>query len=153
MPKPNARKFTANSGRTYTYDVLMPNRLTTGTIQAQGRGDASGLAASGSTYRVIAPPGVDATTGALAKPENMLSNRADNPGCSYLWSGFAQRTHTHNALRCAGRYIPPQVGHESGGTTTRAQAGIGKLGSYLCWNRIYDVFTGRWTTPDPAATP
>ncbi|MBK9976308.1 MAG: hypothetical protein IPP14_16195 [Planctomycetes bacterium] len=68
----------------------------------------------------------------------MLSNRADTPGCGYLWSGY--------------QYIPPQVGHESGGTTTGAQGGIGKLGSYLCWNRIYDVFMGRWTTPDPAAT-
>jgi len=28
-----------------------------------------------------------------------------------------------------------------------------KLGSYYCWNRTYDLFMGRWTTPDPAATP
>ena len=28
-----------------------------------------------------------------------------------------------------------------------------KLGQYHCWNRVYDIQTGRWTTPDPAASP
>ncbi|MBX3473601.1 MAG: hypothetical protein KF754_04395 [Planctomycetes bacterium] len=102
-------------------------------------GDATGLSADGKTYRLVAPPGVDSMTGALAKPSNMLSNRADNRGCMWLWSGY--------------QYVPPQVGHESGGSTTGAQAGINKLGTYYCWNRTYDVFMGRWTTPDPAATP
>jgi len=27
------------------------------------------------------------------------------------------------------------------------------MGQYYCWNRTYDTLTGRWTTPDPAATP
>ena len=27
------------------------------------------------------------------------------------------------------------------------------LGQYSCWNRVYDVLTARWTTPDPAASP
>lgn len=28
-----------------------------------------------------------------------------------------------------------------------------KLGNYHCWNRLYDIQTGRWTTPDPIASP
>lgn len=32
-------------------------------------------------------------------------------------------------------------------------ADLQKLGQYHCWNRVYDVATGRWTTPDPAASP
>ena len=28
-----------------------------------------------------------------------------------------------------------------------------KLGQYHCWNRVYDIQTGRWTTPDPAMSP
>ncbi len=118
-------------------DVQKPSFLTVYAVpdetHLEVRGDATGLGGSGATYRVIAPPGVDSTTGALAKPENMLSDRADNPGCGYLWSGY--------------QYIPPQVGHESGGSTTGAQPGTNKLGSYLCWNRIYEPNTGRWTTP------
>ncbi len=27
------------------------------------------------------------------------------------------------------------------------------VGQYYCWNRTYDINTGRWTTPDPVATP
>ncbi len=30
---------------------------------------------------------------------------------------------------------------------------VNKLGQYYCWNRTYDTYTGRWTTPDPVATP
>lgn len=30
---------------------------------------------------------------------------------------------------------------------------VNKLGQYYCWNRIYDINTGRWTTPDPVASP
>ena len=127
------------------------DRLTATRVEVFG--DATGLSADGQTYRLVAPPGVDSITCASAKPANTLSNRADNRGCLWLWSGFAQRTHPSNALRCEGKYVPPQVGHESGGSTTGAQGGINKLGTYYCWNRTYDVFMGRWTTPDPAATP
>ncbi len=27
------------------------------------------------------------------------------------------------------------------------------VGQYYCWNRTYDINLGRWTTPDPVATP
>ncbi|MCZ2078508.1 MAG: hypothetical protein LC130_26370 [Bryobacterales bacterium] len=34
-----------------------------------------------------------------------------------------------------------------------AATGTNRLGQYYCWNRTYDVNLGRWTTPDPVATP
>ena len=34
-----------------------------------------------------------------------------------------------------------------------AATGTNRLGQYYCWNRNYDVNLGRWTTPDPVATP
>ncbi len=34
-----------------------------------------------------------------------------------------------------------------------AATGTNRLGQYYCWNRTYDVNTGRWTTPDSVATP
>lgn len=38
-------------------------------------------------------------------------------------------------------------------TTHGAQPGGNHTGDYNCWNRIYNPHTGRWTTPDPAASP
>jgi len=128
-------------GWTLIADVEKPSFLTIFAVPSATRvevfGDATGLSADGKTYRRVAPPGVDPTTGALSKPNTVLSKRADNRGCMWLWSGY--------------QYVPPQAGHESGGSTTGAQPSINNLGSYHCWNRTYDVFMGRWTTPDPIA--
>ncbi len=57
-------------GWTVILDVEKPSFLTIfgvppGGLSVEVRGDASGLAASGAKYRVIAPPGVDSTTCAL----------------------------------------------------------------------------------------
>ncbi len=34
-----------------------------------------------------------------------------------------------------------------------AATGTNRLGQYYCWNRTYDVNLGRWTMPDPVASP
>ena len=85
-------------GWTIILDVQKPSFLTVFAVPDETHievfGDATGLSADGKTYRLVAPPGVDSITGASAKPANMLSNRADNRGCLWLWSGFEQRTHT-----------------------------------------------------------
>ncbi|MBX3475676.1 MAG: hypothetical protein KF754_15000 [Planctomycetes bacterium] len=151
LPFLNVTRFTDENadfqsymvGWTIIADVEKPSFLTIFAVPTATRvevfGDATGLGADGKTYRLVAPPGVDPTTGALSKPNTVLSKRANNRGCQWLWSGY--------------QYVPPQVGHESGGSTTGAQGGINELGTCYCWNRTYDVFMGRWTTPDPAATP
>ena len=100
------------------------------------KGDADTLATSGSTYRLHAPPGVDRATGALI-------TGLEQAGSRWLWAGY--------------EYVPPMVGfadpqgQDPG--TYGAQPGGNKLGSYHCWNRVYQPATGRWTTPDPAKTP
>ncbi|MDH5644145.1 MAG: hypothetical protein OEY63_08085, partial [Gemmatimonadota bacterium] len=109
-----------------SYLVITARTATTLTVQ----GDASTLAASGDTYRVHAPPGVLTGTGTL-DPDPIIQ------GTRYLWAQY--------------KYVPPQVGHDSAGTTYGAQSGTNLAGSYYCWNRTYDPMTGRWTTPDPAA--
>ena len=38
-------------------------------------------------------------------------------------------------------------------SSVSAQSERNKLGNYHCWNRVYDAFMGRWTTPDPTASP
>ncbi|MCA9233658.1 MAG: hypothetical protein KDA57_23665, partial [Planctomycetales bacterium] len=110
------------------------------------KGDASGLATPlTDRYHLIPPPGVARSTGALCKPEDAGESSYggtasyDDPGTVWLWSGY--------------RYVAPQVGHDVTGTTFGAQSGVNKLGQYHCWNRIYDIQTGRWTTPDPAMSP
>ncbi|MBK8205155.1 MAG: hypothetical protein IPK87_00045 [Planctomycetes bacterium] len=99
-------------------------------------GDADTLATSGSTYRIHAPPGVDRATGALI-------TGMEEAGSQWLWAGY--------------EYVPPMVGFaDPAGQdpgTYGAQSGGNKVGSYHCWNRVYDPQTGRWTTPDPAQTP
>ena len=100
------------------------------------KGDADTLATSGSTYRIHAPPGVDRATGALI-------TGLEESGSQWLWAGY--------------EYVPPMVGFaDPAGQdpgTYGAQTGGNKLGSYHCWNRVYEPATGRWTTPDPVATP
>ncbi len=46
---------------------------------------------------------------------------------------------------CAGATVPADQ--------PRQKDPANKLGQYYCWNRTYDVNLGRWTTPDPVATP
>lgn len=100
------------------------------------KGDADTLVTTGSTYRLHAPPGVDRATGALI-------TGLEEAGSHWLWSGY--------------EYVPPMVGFaDPAGQDPGiygAQSGGNKLGSYHCWNRVYDVHTGRWTTPDPAESP
>ena len=98
-------------------------------------------------YHIAAPPGVCgpntgtsySATGATADPRDRNKANASNPGSRYLWAGYM--------------YLTPIVGVWNGSSIQGSQSGINKLGQYHCWNRTYDVSTGRWTTPDPAATP
>ncbi len=66
-------------------------------------------------------------------------------GTRYLWAGY--------------RYQPPQMGFwvdppgAPGLGIYGAATGTNRLGQYYCWNRTYDINLGRWTTPDPVATP
>ncbi len=46
---------------------------------------------------------------------------------------------------CAGAALPADQ--------PRQKDPANKLGQYYCWNRLYDVNLGRWTTPDPVASP
>ncbi|MBK8205152.1 MAG: hypothetical protein IPK87_00030 [Planctomycetes bacterium] len=96
------------------------------------KGDADTLASAGSTYRIHAPPGVSATTGALITD-------LEESGSHWLWAGY--------------EYVPPMVGFaDPAGQdpgTYGAQPGGNKVGSYHCWTRVYEAQTGRWTTPDP----
>ncbi|MCC6464939.1 MAG: hypothetical protein IT463_06310, partial [Planctomycetes bacterium] len=129
-------------GWTLVPNVAKPCALTitssgSGTVTVAG--DATGLAAAGDVFRIVPPAGVSLSTGALAKALDSGANTFDDPGCMWLWSGY--------------RYVPPQAGHSISGTTYGAQPGGNFLGQYYCWNRVYDVLTARWTTPDPAASP
>ncbi|MCC6573369.1 MAG: hypothetical protein IT462_06205 [Planctomycetes bacterium] len=130
-------------------------------------GDADQLASSGDTYRIAPPPGVNLATGALATYTNgsLGDNTTADPGSRLLWCGY--------------RYDPPMVGvyvnppstpplgiygcqeGPDGYAPAWMQGGSGSdtdgcgnvLGTYYCWNRVYSPYLGRWTTPDPAASP
>ncbi len=100
------------------------------------KGDADSLSGLGQRYWLIAPTGVDPATGALETDPCKM-------GSLWLWAGY------HYRAPIVGFHNPP--GQSAG--TYGAQTGNNKLGSYYCWNRIYEPSTGRWTTPDPAASP
>ncbi|GIK53094.1 MAG: hypothetical protein BroJett014_20670 [Planctomycetota bacterium] len=99
-------------------------------------GDARGVASSGSQYIVYAAPFVNPTHGAWQTDPH-------KGGTRYLWAGY--------------RYQPPQMGFwvdppgAAGLGVYGASTGTNRLGQYYCWNRLYDVNLGRWTTPDPLA--
>jgi RHS repeat-associated protein len=54
---------------------------------------------------------------------------------------------TGNACATASRSAPKTPRR----TTAPSEQYI--MGQYYCWNRVYDVNVGRWTTPDPVTTP
>ncbi|MCC7509271.1 MAG: hypothetical protein IT464_07835 [Planctomycetes bacterium] len=63
----------------------------------------------------------------------------------WLWAGYM--------------YEPPLVGYTGASGVERKAPGpdndpatpdANLKGQYYCWNRTYDIGTGRWTTPDPA---
>ncbi|MBK8205153.1 MAG: hypothetical protein IPK87_00035 [Planctomycetes bacterium] len=128
--------------------TFVPNIAKPCHMQAQGvdgnllyfKGDTRNLAdPETDRYMLLPPAGVSATTGAYAKPEDLGENDYTDRGTMWLWSGYL--------------YVTPQVGHDVNGTTYGAQSGTNKVGSYHCWNRVYEPATGRWTTPDPAMLP
>ncbi|MBK8205159.1 MAG: hypothetical protein IPK87_00065 [Planctomycetes bacterium] len=128
--------------------TFVPNIAKPCHMQAQGvdgnllyfKGDTRNLAdPETDRYMLLPPAGVSATTGAYAKPEDLGENDYTDRGTMWLWSGYL--------------YVTPQVGHDVTGTTYGAQSGGNLLGSYHCWNRVYEPATGRWTAPDPAASP
>lgn len=108
-------------------------------------GNCAALASTGyaNHFRVIAPPDVNGFEG----------GRVYDPVCEesrYLWAGY--------------RYEWPIVGHriintqqpdynQPGPDGSQTTWDGNALGQYHCWNREYDVLMGRWTTPDPAASP
>ncbi|MDH5642021.1 MAG: hypothetical protein OEY28_12070, partial [Nitrospira sp.] len=97
------------------------------TITLTVAGDASTLAASGSRYRVVAPPGVDVSTGALETNTN-------DAGSRYLYVEM--------------RYNPPQVGYyvDPPGApllgTYGAQTGDSLVGTYVIAKDVYKPETG-----------
>ncbi|HRJ79637.1 MAG TPA: hypothetical protein PLF37_14145, partial [Planctomycetota bacterium] len=96
-------------------------------------GDARGVAANGTRYIVYAAPFVNPTHGAW-------QTDVHKGGTRYLWAGY--------------RYQPPQMGFwvdppgAAGLGVYGASTGSNRLGQYYCWNRTYDINTGRDTTPD-----
>ena len=103
---------------------------------------ATTLTAVGKTFRLCPPPFVDAQTGTLGSRDasgNVTFAHAKTQ-TARLWAGY--------------RYTPPRVGFWNyDSTVIGAQTGTVKLGSHHTDNREYDIYTGRWTTPDPAASP
>ncbi len=99
---------------------------------------SSGVASNGSQYIVYAAPFTDPVRGTWQTDPH-------KGGTRYLWAGY--------------RYQPSQMGFwvDPPGAPTLgvygASTGTNRLGQYYCWNRLYDINTGRWTTPDPVATP
>ncbi|MEZ5991909.1 MAG: RHS repeat-associated core domain-containing protein [Planctomycetota bacterium] len=91
------------------------------------------MAGAGDWFRIITPYGVDSDNGRLS------ANPWPTTPRTRTWAGY--------------RYMPPAVGATdltgliSLGTE---QIGGNETGGYHCYNREYDITTGRWTTPDPA---
>ncbi len=112
-------------------------RWTVERVELCGAG-SSGVASSGSQYIVYAAPFTDPVRGTWQTDPH-------KGGTRYLWAGY--------------RYQPPQMGFyvdppgAAGLGVYGAATGANRLGQYYCWNRNYDVNLGRWTTPDPVATP
>lgn len=108
-------------------------------------GNCAALASTGNAnhFRVVAPPDVNGFEG----------GRVYDPVCAesrYLWAGY--------------RYEWPIVGHrivntsqpdynQPGPDGSQTTWDGNSLGQYHCWNRVYDVLMGRWTTTDPAQNP
>ena len=113
-------------------------------------GDATGLAHGliqqplpdpdiiGTFYTIVWPVGVDPATGTLAHDDPC------NPASRLLFAGY------YYMPPVAGTTVPPSGG--SPGVYGKQPNG-NFTGDYYCWNRTYDPRIGRWTTPDPAATP
>ncbi|MEZ5991908.1 MAG: hypothetical protein R3E76_06110 [Planctomycetota bacterium] len=93
------------------------------------------MAGAGDWFRIITPYGVDSDNGRLS------ANPWPTTPRTRTWAGY--------------RYMPPAVGATdlSGSNIGTAQVGGNETGAYHCYNREYDITTGRWTTPDPAASP
>ncbi|MBZ0138046.1 MAG: hypothetical protein K8I27_16945 [Planctomycetes bacterium] len=91
------------------------------------KGDADALAASGDRYWLIAPPGVDASTGGLHTDLTLTDSR-------YLYGEM--------------RYMPPQAGFDISSTIYGAQPGENKSGSYYSGG-TYDPGTGVQFQDDP----
>ena len=85
-----------------------------------------------------------------------VSATQPSEACRHKWlaSGWTIRL-----ARAGYRYQPPQMGFwvdppgAAGLGVYGAATGPNHLGQYYCWNRTYDINLGRWTTPDPVASP
>ncbi|MBK8207104.1 MAG: hypothetical protein IPK87_10010 [Planctomycetes bacterium] len=104
-------------------------------------GDVTDLAGAGARFRVVAPVGTDQDSGEAQLDPWTKASR-------WLWAGYM--------------YEPPLVGYTGASGVERKAPGpdndpatpdANLKGQYYCWNRTYDIGTGRWTTPDPAASP
>ena len=104
----------------------------------QVKGDVRGLARRGDRYWVIAPPHIEKEHGTIDPDALRYSSK-------HLWAGYEYIT------PMAGFYVDPD-GEAPLGVYGR-QTGSNQAGWYYAWNRIYDIYTGRWTSPDPAASP
>jgi len=106
--------------------------VTTTTLKVEGDADYSTIAASGSTYRVIAPPGIQRSTGTLGTFDynGDLEWNVQDRGPTYLWAGY--------------QHVPARLGWYAklGASTFGAQSGWNKLGSYHCNNRVYSPQAG-----------
>lgn len=92
----------------------------------------------GTFYCIVWPVGVDPATGTLAHADPC------NPASRLLFAGY------YYMPPVAGTTVPPSGG--SPGVYGK-QTGDNYGGDYYCVNRIFDPGSGRWTTPDPAASP
>ncbi len=115
--------------RTPTYHTITAAGGDTFTVKGQltptmGNTDAHEIGSAGDWFRVMTPYGKDAQTGELDQELSMKGSRQG------LWGGY--------------RWMPPEG--PNGSTASFSN-------KYYCHNRTYDTRTGRWSTPDPAASP
>ncbi|MCC6574393.1 MAG: hypothetical protein IT462_11440 [Planctomycetes bacterium] len=132
-------------GWTLIPDVENPVYLTISAVSSNGLvltvtgkyGTTSGVS---KRYRVVPPLGVNGKVGGICDPTRVKDGDLDSGGPRYPWAaGY--------------RYDAPVAGCNISGTIYGAQSGTNLKGQYYCWNRIYSPYLGRWTTPDPAASP
>lgn len=106
------------------------------------KGDLTWMLTGDERFWIFAPPSVDAQTGAIRGTYTGSTFQPAKCDSRYLWAQY--------------RYMPPMAGYEVNPGTPGIygkQPGTNTAGTYHAWNRQYDPGTGRWTTPDPAASP
>jgi RHS repeat-associated protein len=131
--------FLQPDGRSASYFPIVDVTSTTLVVA----GNLSTLAGIGDVYFIVPPVGVDRDTGTFNGLKGGFFGGDQN---------LTRGTFIRN-LAWGYRYIPPAAGILDSSTIHGRQPGNNLAGQYTVWHRVYDPVQGRWTTPDPAATP